>query len=194
MLPDSRRPRRFADGDEGDGDDRDLDPESKRLGMTEYDLVNRRRRRDRHGHHVVDEERGGGDEAGQRAEVLLRHGVRAAAATDRPGRPGGRQGDDREQDRDGDRDLERQRGARAGAGQDEDAQDLLGRVGRRADRVRAEDRQRLLLGQPLADLLLAREGRPIAIVRIRAQARPMAVLGALAAALATSCLGPVYRK
>ena len=43
------------------------------------------------------------------------------------------------------------------AAQDEDPQDLLGGVGRRADRVRAEDRERLLLGQSLADLLLARQ-------------------------------------
>ena len=43
----------------------------------------------------------------------------------------------------------------ADAAEDQDAQDLLGRVGRGADRVRAEDRQRLLLRQPLAELLLA---------------------------------------
>ncbi len=50
--------------------------------------------------------------------------------------------------------------------EDEDAQDLLGRIGRRADRVRAEDRQRLLLRQPLADLVLARQ-RPAEQRRLR---------------------------
>src|SRR5207244_13093537 len=42
--------------------------------------------------------------------------------------------------------------------EDEDAEDLLGRVRRRADRVRAEDRERLLLREPLADLVLRRQG------------------------------------
>ena len=42
----------------------------------------------------------------------------------------------------------------------QDAQDLLGRVGRRADRIRAEDRERLGLAQALADLLLARQRPP----------------------------------
>ena len=39
----------------------------------------------------------------------------------------------------------------------EDPQDLLGRVRRRGDRIRAEDRQRLLLVEPLLDLGLAGE-------------------------------------
>ena len=45
-------------------------------------------------------------------------------------------------------------------GQDEREDDLLGRVRGRRDRVRAEDRERLRLGQALADLLLVREGPP----------------------------------
>ena len=48
----------------------------------------------------------------------------------------------------------------AGPGEDEDPQDLLGRVRRGADRVRAEDRERLDLGQPLADLLVDRQRPP----------------------------------
>ena len=80
----------------------------------------------------------------------------------------------------------------ADAAEDQDAQDLLGRVGRRADRVRAEDRQRLLLGQALAELLLARE-RPAeeAGRGSTPQARPVAVVGALAASLAVSWPWPV---
>ena len=51
-------------------------------------------------------------------------------------------------------------GQRDDAAEDQDAQDLLGRVGRRRDGVRAEDRQRLLLRQALAELVLARERAP----------------------------------
>ena len=48
-------------------------------------------------------------------------------------------------------------GQRGDATEDQHAQDLLGRVGRGADRVGAEDRQRLRLRQALAELLVARQ-------------------------------------
>ena len=57
---------------------------------------------------------------------------------------------------DRDRDLDRQE-HRRGAADDQDAQDLLGRVGRRRDRVRTEDGERLLLVEALVDVGLARQ-------------------------------------
>jgi hypothetical protein len=45
-----------------------------------------------------------------------------------------------EGDRRGDRQAQEEE---AGSGEDQDAKDLLGRIGRRADRVGAEDRERL---------------------------------------------------
>ena len=88
--------------------------------------------------------------------------------------------------------AERERGD---AAEDQDPQDLLGRVGRRADRVRAEDREGLLLRQALADLLLATPaaGRG-GCALTRAKTRPVGVVGTLAASLAVSWPGPVQRK
>ena len=55
------------------------------------------------------------------------------------------------------------------AAEDEREDDLLGRVGRRADGVRAEDRERLRLRQPLAELLvLVRAAARATIARTRA--------------------------
>ena len=65
-------------------------------------------------------------------------------------------GDHGQQERDRDRDLDREQ-QRAGAGEDEHPEDLLRRVGRRRDRVGAEDRQREALRQAFADLLVGRE-------------------------------------
>ena len=90
--------------------------------------------------------------------VLARRRTRRRRS-DRRGRPGGTTRDHGQEQRDRDGDLDREE-QRARAGEHEDPQDLLGRVGRRADRVRAEDRERLALGQPLADLLLGRQRAP----------------------------------
>ena len=84
--------------------------------------------------------------------------------------------DHREQQRDRDRDLDRGEQCR-GPGEDQHPQDLLGCVGRRADRVRAEDRQRLLLGQALADLLVDGERPPEQQRASRAMPRPTWVRG-----------------
>ena len=65
---------------------------------------------------------------------------------------------------------------RADAADDEDAQDLLGRVGRRRDRIRAEDRERLLLGRRSSISSSVASGRPNTTAE-RARARPVRVRG-----------------
>ena len=64
--------------------------------------------------------------------------------------------DDDEQAADEDADLE-SIGQRDDAAEDQDAQDLFCRIGRRRDRVRAEDGKCLLLRQPFAELVFAGE-------------------------------------
>ena len=191
MLPASRRPRRLADGDEADRDDADQDPLVVQERERRDDLLDSGRRRDRHGHDVVDHQRRRGDQADRPTDVLPRDRVRAAARRvgDADLAVRDRHGDEQDRDRDADLDAERQGG---GAAQDQDAQDLLGRVGRRADRVGAEDRQRLRLAT------VARRARPRwpaadrrRSPRIDAKARPVEVVGALAASLAVSWPGPV---
>ena len=159
MLPASRRPRRFPmviRVDRADPDEH-APIEQRREGRD--DLLDRRRGRHRDRQDVVDEQRRGRDERDRLADVPAGDRVRAAT---------GRVGDadlavaDRDHDQqaaDQDADLEPV-GQGDDAAEDQDAQDLLGRVGRRRDGVRAEDRQRLLLRQPLAELVLARERAP----------------------------------
>ena len=84
MLPDSRRPAEVGDRDQRDDADRDLDLHRVELRHDRHDLADRRRGRHRDRHHVVDQEGGRGDQPEQRAEVLLRDRVRAAAARVRP--------------------------------------------------------------------------------------------------------------
>ncbi len=155
-VPGLAQAAQVGDGDQRDGHERDLDPEVVGGRDDRLDLGDRRCGRDRDRHHVVDQQGGCRDQPEDRRQVGLGHDVGAAAvrvgATDLPVRDR----HDRQQDRDGDRDLERQ-DQRAGAGHQQHAQDLLGRIGRRADRVRAEDGQGLGLGQPFADLLLGRQ-------------------------------------
>ena len=113
--------------------------------------VERRRRRgdredagrDRHGdrEHVVGEQRRAGDEARQRAEIVLRHDVGAAARLVRLDGLRVRERDDREQR--GDRDRDRQDQVERGrAGGEEDDHARLGRVGDGRERVGGEDRER----------------------------------------------------
>ena len=97
---------------------------------------------------------GGRDEAEDRRQVGPRDDVRAAAVRIGPADLAIGQGHDGQQERDGDRDLDRQQ-HRRGPTEDQDAQDLLGRVGRRRDRVGTEDRERLLLVEPLLDVRFA---------------------------------------
>ena len=157
-VPGLAQAAQVADRDQPDRDERDLDPVVVDRRVDRLELLDRRGRRDRHRHDVVDEQGGRRDEAEQRGEVLARDRVRAAAVGIGPADLAVGQRDDRQQERDPERDLDRV-GQRTGRrGDDEDPQDLLGRVGRRRDRVRAEDRQRLDLGEALADLLLARQG------------------------------------
>ena len=151
------QPAEIADRDQGDRHERDLDPDVVDLGHDRLDLLDRRRGRHRHGHDVVDEQRGRGHQAEQLGQVLAGDDIRPAAARVGPADLAIGHRHDRQQD--GDRDGHADRvGECAGPGHDQDLEDLLGRIGRRRDRVGAEDRQRLPLGKPLADLLLAGEG------------------------------------
>ena len=112
-------------------------------------------RRHRDGHDVVDEQRGRRDQPEDRRQVGPRDDVRATAvrvgAADlavgqRRPRPAAARW----------RSRPRSTGACAARpAEDQDPQDLLGRVGRRRDRVRAEDRERLLLVEPLVDVHVA---------------------------------------
>ena len=140
-TPDSRTPRRFTivssttNASESPtlcGVER-----GSRRGQREHT------RCDRHcdGQDVVDEERSGGDEARERAEVVLRDDVGAAARLVRPDRLRVREDDDREHDRDRDRDREheterRRRRRRRGR------PSLPRSHSNRRQRVRREDRKR----------------------------------------------------
>ena len=79
--------------------------------------------------------------------------------SDRRGTPGGTTGHDRQQDARS-RSRPGRQEHRRGAAHEQDAQDLLGRVGGRRDRIRAEDRECLLLRQALLDLGFARQRSP----------------------------------
>ena len=140
---DTRLPRtpQVRDGHEGHEHDRELD--RVRLDLREGRLDRDHTGHDRHdhGHHVVEEQRGGGHQAGELAQVVLAHDVRAAAS--RIGAHGLTVGahDDRQEERDGDRDRH---DVRVGVGRDqrEGDQDLAGGVGHGRQGVRREDRQR----------------------------------------------------
>jgi hypothetical protein len=111
--------------------------------------------RDRHrdGHHVADEQRRGGQHAAHAAQVVAGHDVAARAVRVRPDRLPVRERDDGQHH--GDQQRQRQRESeRAGAGQRQHPHDLLGPVGRRADVVAREDRERLDLRQALVLLAL----------------------------------------
>ena len=93
-----------------------------------------------------------------------------------------------------DRHGEREGGQRD-AGEDERADDLLGRVGARADGVRAEDGQRLGLGQALADLLARWQRAPDEdAAGPSASARPPASSARWPPPWPSACPCPVYRK
>ena len=191
MLPASRRPRRFPTVIRPMAPTPMTARQSSRPGKGRCDLLHRRRRRHRDRQDVVDEQRRGRDERDRPADVPARDGVRAAA---------GRVGDADLAVADGatiasrraDRDADLQAvGERDHAAEDQDTEDLLCGIRRGADRVGAEDGQRLLLGQPLAQLVLrgqrpADEQRPDGCRRTCRSG----VVGALAASLAVSWPGP----
>ena len=166
------------------------DPVVVRRRDDRLDLGDRRGRRHRDRHDVVDEQRRGGDEPEDRREVGPGHDVRAAAVRVGPADLPVRHRHDGQQDGDRDRHLDRQQHRRRAA-EDQDPQDLLGRVGRRRDRVRAEDGERLLLVEALVDLGLAGERTPEDDRRARrANARPVRVRGIEAASRATELARP----
>ena len=158
------------------------------------DLLHGGRGGHRHRQDVVHEQRGAAPRARQPAEVRLGHGVRAAARWGRRSRSGGswwrrRRAGSRSRSR-----LEaEEQGARAG--HHERPHDLLGRVGARGDRVRAEDGERLLLGQALARSPgRSRAACRTAPPRTRTTPARAAVVGAEAAGLAVMWPLPEYRK
>ena len=173
MLPASRSPRRFADGDQADRRDPDDHPFSRTSPGTPTRSARRpttwRRRRSGRSRSSAPTRRSSADRP---ADVAPRDGVRAAA---------GRVGDADLAVADGDRDEQDAMamliceavGERDDPAEDQDPQDLLGGVGRRADRVRAEDGEGLLLREPLAELLLAgqRSAEQVAAGVTRASAR-----------------------
>ena len=142
MLPDSRRPRRLATVMSAIEMKAICDPDVVGGRDDRLDLGDRRGRRDGHRHDVVDEQRRRSDEPEERRQIRPGHDVRAAAVRVGAADLAVRDRDDGQQDGDGDRDLDRQE-ERARAGEEQDPQDLLGRVRRRADGVGAEDGQRL---------------------------------------------------
>src|SRR5690606_2081680 len=112
--------------------------------------------RDRQG--VVDQQRGPGDQGRAGAEVVLGHGVGAAAQGVGEVRPAVGEAVDDEQRGDGAADRD-DVAIRRGSGEDEEQEDVLGGIGGRGDGVGAENRQRLRLGQALMCLLRRAERR-----------------------------------
>ena len=156
-VPGLAEAAQVRDRDQRDRHQADRDAHRVELRRDRDQLLHGGRRGHRHRHHVVDQERRGRDEAEERRELLAGDGVRAAAVGERPADLAVRDRDDGEHDGDRRRHLDRgDEGERAG--DDEDPQDLLGRIGGRRDRVGAEDREREPLRQPLADLLLGGQG------------------------------------
>jgi hypothetical protein len=108
--------------------------------------------------HVIDEQRGRRDERGRFAQIVLRHDVGAAAARIRMDRLPVRKHDDRENrgDDQGDWRGERQR---AGADENQNAENLLGSVRDRRQRVRRQHceagkaRQAFVMGEVRRDRL-----------------------------------------
>jgi hypothetical protein len=107
-------------------------PEVVDAGRDRDQLLDRRRRGHGDRHHVVDEQCPRRDEAEQRCQLGTRHRVGAAAVRERPADLAVGHRDDREHDGDrgGHLDAEQER---CGTAVDEDAQDLLRRVGRGRD-------------------------------------------------------------
>ena len=109
--------------------------------------IDPRRHRDGDGEHVIHEQRGRRDQSRADPQVFVRDDVRAAAVGVGPHRLPVAGDDDGQEDSDGDGDRQRPlHSARAGEQQNEE--DLLRRVGDRRDGVRREDGERLDLAQP----------------------------------------------
>ena len=143
------------DREQQDAAERELDPVRVERRRRRGDRDDPRRDRDRDRQHVVREQRGPGDEARDRAEVLLRDDVRAAARlVGAHGLPV-RERDDREQQRDRDRDRN-DPVQRAERDADEDDHRRLGGVRDRRERVGCEDREREELREQRLVELVAR--------------------------------------
>ena len=155
-VPGFAQAAEVRDGDQPDRDECDLDAYVVGGREDRLDLGDRGCGGDGDGHDVVDQERRGGDQPEDGRQVRLGHDVRAAAVRIRAADLAVGDRDDREEERDRDRDLDREE-QRTGPREDQDPEDLLGRVRRRRDRVRAEDRERLLLRQALFQLVLVRQ-------------------------------------
>ena len=106
--------------------------------------------------HVVSEERARGHQARLRPEVVLGDDVRAATVWVGGDRLLVARHNDRQDHHDPDRDRHRE-GERAGAGEHEDAHDLLGRVRRGRDVVRGEHREADEDVEPFGQLFVERD-------------------------------------
>ena len=158
QQPGLLHPAQVGNGDQQHADESQgqLVTAQHRNGRREREHARGDRHRDRQ--HVVREQCGCRDEAGNRAEVVLRHDVRAARALVDENRLAIREHDDCEQCRDRERDREHEMG-RARRCRDEHDERRLGGVGNRRKRVGREDRQREPLRQQ-GLLELGRRHRP----------------------------------
>ena len=122
--------------------------------------------RDAHGddQHVVEHERGGGEQAGGRAQVLLGHGVRAAAVGIRRDRlPVGEIDDHQDDD---DQRADRPNVPQAGRSQrNEQREGSLRTVGGRAQRVESEHRNAREHPDPLLTLFVSRQRPAEQVIR-----------------------------
>ena len=153
-LPD---PAQVADGEENHRPDRELDLVGEEDGVDRGEGRDAGRDGDGDGDDIADHERRSSHDARRRTEVVARHDIARGALGVGLDRLPVRGDDDREHEDDENR--ERQRpgdGRHAGGG--EHAHHLLRPVGRRADVVAAEDRERLRLREPLMSLVIGADG------------------------------------
>jgi len=108
--------------------DRDLDPPGVEHRERGDDIVHAGGDRHRDGEDVVDDEGTCSHERGALSELVLRDGIRAAATGIGVDRLSVGRDDDREQCDDREPDVRRP-GQRGGAAENEDQQDLVGRIG-----------------------------------------------------------------
>ena len=147
-----------ADRQDADEPERDFHAVGRPLGKCGGERRDAGSHADGDRQHVVDEKRGRRNQTGERPEVLLRDDVGAAAAGIRVDRLSIREDDDGQ--RDGDDNADRRGQAQGGDTADQQhAEDFLGRVGDRRERVRREHRQTRHTGQALVMGLVRRDGR-----------------------------------
>ncbi len=141
---------RGRDGHDDEGAEKDFGRVYRRKRRAQVGQGRSARHRDRHD--VVDHQSRRRDQAESGSQILSGHDVRAAARRVGSTDLAIAEGHDRQHQ--GDRGRHPDGPAQGDdARQNQDLQDLVRRVGGRGDRIRAEDREGELLGQPLFDVL-----------------------------------------